>query len=237
MSDARPCTLALIALMALSCARPGAEQRAHGADPAADIARDRPERLVVPLAGVGAGAFTLEEVALERAKLPHAAAPPPHVEPSAPRPGVGATLELPPPPAEPGEPPATSEPEAERPDARTLVPPIPRGAPGVASGGSRTRGTRPQGRVQHGWGRVTLDVRVDERGEVSDALLVETDADSLTVLAALDAASRLTYHPALLGGRPVAVWTRQRFEVERGGPREVRVTRLKAGSGGPGEAP
>jgi hypothetical protein len=229
--------LALIALVALSCARPRAEQRAPRTDPAADIARDRPERLVVPLAGAwvpvrstGQGMFTLEEVAIERAKLPHAAAPPPHVEPSAPRPGGGATLELPPPPAEPGEPPATSEPEANGPDARTLVPPIPRGAPGVVSGGS---GIRPK----HGWGRVTLDVRVDERGEVSDALLVETDADSLTVLAALDAASRLTYHPALLGGRPVAVWTRQLFEVERGGPRILRGTRPKAGSGEPGGAP
>jgi hypothetical protein len=228
--------LALIALVALSCARPRAEKRAQGTDPAAEIARDRPERLVVPLAGAGDGVFTLEEVAIERAELPHAAAPPPHVEPSAPRPGGGATLDLPPPPAEPGEPPAKSGPEAESPDARTLVPPIPRGAPGVASGGSGTRGTRPQGRVRHGWGLVTLDVRVDERGEVSDALLVETDADSLAVLAALDAASRLTYHPALLGGRPVAVWTRQRFEVERGGPRELRRARPKAGSGGPGEA-
>jgi len=222
MSEARPFILALIALVALSCARPRAEKRAPGTDPAAEIARDRPERLVVPLAGAGDGVFTLEEGAIERAELPRAAAPPPHVEPSAPRPGGGATLDLPPPPAEPGEPPANSEPEAESPDARTLLPPIPRGAPGVVSGGSG--------------GRVTLDVRVDERGEVSDALLVEADADSLAVLAALDAASRLTYHPALLGGRPVAVWTRQRFEVERGGPRELRRAPPKAGSGGPGEA-
>ena len=181
---------------------------------------------MVPLAGAGAGMFTLERVAIERADLPHAAAPPPNVEPSAPRPG-GATLELPPPPAEPGEPPATSELQADSPDARSLAPPIPRGAPSVVSDGPGTR-------AKHGWGRVTLDVRVDERGEVSDALLVDSDADSLTVLAALDAASRLTYHPALLGGRPVAVWTRQLFEVKRGGPRERRGTRAKAGSG---EAP
>src|SRR5262249_36100952 len=83
-------------------------------------------------------------------------------------------------------------------------------------------------------GRVTLDVRVDDRGDVSDAVLVETDADSLTVDAAIASAKRLRFHPALLGGRPIAVWTRQTFDVAGGGrgrrrPRRAGLTRVPAG--------
>jgi hypothetical protein len=63
---------------------------------------------------------------------------------------------------------------------------------------------------------VTLDVRVDETGAVSDVALVETDADSLTVLAATKAALASRYYPALLGARRVAVWTRQVFELSPG---------------------
>jgi hypothetical protein len=40
-------------------------------------------------------------------------------------------------------------------------------------------------------------------------LLVSSEGDSLTISAATDAALAVRYHPALLGGRPVAVWTRQ----------------------------
>ena len=67
----------------------------------------------------------------------------------------------------------------------------------------------------HG-GSVTLGVRVDETGEVSDVQLVETDADSTTVLAVSNASLALRYYPALLGTRHVAVWTRQVFQVAPG---------------------
>lgn len=113
-----------------------------------------------------------------------------------------ATLDLPPPPAEVAEPPAGTTPEPPAPGEPELKPPIARGLPRLARGG---RG-----------GRVTLDVRVDENGDVSDVELVETDADSLTVRAANDAAFALRYYPALLGERRVAVWTRQVFAVARG---------------------
>lgn len=103
--------------------------------------------------------------------------------------------------AEPGEPPAPA-PEASSPDTASLKPPIARGLPSLPSGG---RG-----------GRVTLDVRVDETGEVSDVELVETDADSATVIAATRAAFGVSYHPAVLGKRRVAVWCRQVFDVKRG---------------------
>ena len=112
-----------------------------------------------------------------------------------------APLELPPPAPEPGEPPAP-EPMASEPDTAGLKPPIARGLPLLPSGG---RG-----------GRVTLDVRVDESGEVTDVELVETDADSATVAAAKRAAFELRYHPAVLGSRHVAVWCRQVFDVKRG---------------------
>lgn len=146
------------------------------------IERDRPERLVLPLAPPGAGRVAYVGVAPARAKL-----------------------DLPPAPALVAEPPPSAgletpaEPESA---ALQLKPPIPRGNPRAPSGG---RG-----------GRVTLDVRVDEAGEVSDVELVETDTDSLTVLAATNAARAQRYYPALLGGRHVAVWTRQVFDLTRG---------------------
>ncbi len=113
-----------------------------------------------------------------------------------------AALDLPPPPADAGEPPAPAAPAPTDPASLELKPPIPRESPRTPSGG-------------HG-GRVTLDVRVDETGAVSDVVLVETDADSLTVLAATNAALASRYYPALLGARRVAVWTRQVFELSPG---------------------
>ena len=113
-----------------------------------------------------------------------------------------ASLDLPPPPADVAEPPASAAAEPSEPSPLQLKPPIPRGSPRVVASG---RG-----------GKVALDVRVDETGAVSDVALVETDADSLTVLAATNAALALRYYPALLGERRVAVWTRQVFEVTRG---------------------
>lgn len=110
-----------------------------------------------------------------------------------------ASLDLPPPAAEPAEPPPLETPPA--PDAPILRPPIARGLPVVPRGG---RG-----------GRVMLDVRVSEAGEVTDVELVESDADSLTIEAARSAAWALRYHPAVLGAERVAVWCRQVFEVAR----------------------
>jgi len=158
---------------------------------AAAIALDRPERPLVPLAGT----FRLERVAIERSRLQHEASPPQvEVKPAEPQP--------PPPSAVPAEPPSSEPSGAAAREERELKPPIPRGEPPKIAAG---RG-----------GHVTLDVRVDENGEVSDALLVEADADSLGVLAAIEAAESVRYHPALLGGRPTAVWTRQVFGVGRG---------------------
>jgi hypothetical protein len=150
------------------------ESRAPGVD-SARIAADRPERLVMPFAPPAAGQVVVERVAPLR-----------------------ASLDPPPPAAEPAEPPPGATPPAE---AAVLQPPIARGLPVVPRGG---RG-----------GRVTLDVRVSETGEVTDVELVESDADSLTIDAAKRAAWALRYHPALLGAERVAVWCRQVFEVER----------------------
>jgi len=194
MRRAWPLLTIALGLGPIACSRTTHERPPAPADTAANaILRDRPPTLVVPLGGARVGSLIVSSVALKRGDLPPA---PTDVAPAA---GLGA---LPPPAAEPGEPPEPSTGgAASSDDARELKPPIPRGAPELVQGG---RG-----------GRVTLDVRVDENGDVSDALFVESDADSLTVSAATGAALRMRFHPALLGGRPVAVWTRQVFAVQR----------------------
>src|SRR5262245_35954461 len=183
-----PC-LVLMLMTLGSCTRASRDRARVPPDSsiAAAIARDRPASLVVPLSGEGT--LTLARVAIDRASLARDTGPPVEVTPPA-----GAP-ELAPPSVEPSEPPAPAANEPASRAALELKPPIPRGAPALVSGG---RG-----------GRVTLDVRVDEQGDVSDALLVESDADSLTVEAATAAALAMRYHAALLGGKPVAVWTRQ----------------------------
>ncbi len=185
--------LAVLAVALAGCARaPQGTTSGIAGDSlsdAAHIAADRPERLLMPQAPPGPGEMVIERVAPMRAglELPPAALefPPP-------------ALELPPPPAEPGAEPAAAEAAVE---LASLKPPIARGLPRVVLGG---RG-----------GLVTLDVRVDEHGEVSDVELVESGADSLAVAAALAAASEIRYHPALLGERRVAVWCRQVVHVLR----------------------
>ena len=111
-----------------------------------------------------------------------------------------AELDLPPPPVEPGDPDSLPRltPVADDP---ALKPPIARGLPQLVRAG--------------GGGKVTLDVRVDEEGEVSDVDVVTSDADSLTVAAATAAAYATRYHPAMRGERRVAVWCRQVFDVKR----------------------
>ncbi len=68
----------------------------------------------------------------------------------------------------------------------------------------------PPAEARAGW--VELDVRVDEAGTVSDALWAGGSADSAGVAAARACALGMRFYPALRGGRPVAVWCRQRFD-------------------------
>jgi len=110
-----------------------------------------------------------------------------------------ASLDPPPPEATPAPPPEAAPPPAGN---AALQPPIPRAAARLVL--AHARG-----------GSVELDVRVDERGEVSDVEPVGGDADSATVAAVVAAAYAMPWYPALLRGRPVAVWCRQRFEVAR----------------------
>lgn len=186
-------------LLAAGCVRlePAASGSAPDSSTAHAIARDRGERLMMPLEPAGSGRVTLQGVAEARTDLPA-------------RPALaGSTVEPAPPTAEwvlpagePADVPDLATPNETESRSHDLKPPIPRGAPVVPSGG---RG-----------GEVTLDVRVDENGEVTDVERVESDADSATVHAASAAAFTTRYHPALLGARPVAVWTRQTFVVRRG---------------------
>jgi len=59
---------------------------------------------------------------------------------------------------------------------------------------------------------VDLDVRVDESGDVSDALWAGGSEDSMLVAAAIGSALAMRFYPALRGEQPVAVWCRQRFD-------------------------
>ena len=184
--------LLCMCLGVFSCSRTSHEAGSQAtSQPAADsaaIARDVPERIAMPLAPEGSGRMVVERVGVARMGVTR-------VDPTE------APLDLSPPAAEPGEPPVATA-GSEAPDTASLKPPIASGLPQLPKGG---RG-----------GRVTLDVRVDEQGEVSDVELVETDADSATVAAATRAAYDVRYHPALLGTRRVAVWCRQVFDVKRG---------------------
>ena len=116
-----------------------------------------------------------------------------------------AALELALPSADPAPPPV-SDPDASAREGLAidddLRPPIARSTSALTLKGAR-----------RGW--VELDVRVDEQGEVSDAVVVEAMADSATQAAAVEAAYAVRFHPATQRGRPVAVWCRQRFEVGR----------------------
>ena len=184
--------LVLLCLGVCACSRTsheaGSQATSRLAADSAAIARDAPERIVMPLAPEGSGRMVVERVGVARMGVTLVAP-------------TEAPLDLAPPVAEPGEPPVASA-VLEPPDTSSLKPPIARGLPTLPRGG---RG-----------GRVTFDVRVNEDGEVSDVELVETDADSATVAAATRAAYDVRYHPALLGTQRVAVWCRQVFDVKRG---------------------
>jgi TonB family protein len=70
------------------------------------------------------------------------------------------------------------------------------------------RGRAPGGRAE----AVELDVRVSDAGEVTDARWAGGSADTALVAAAIACARTMRFHPALLAGKPVTVWARQRFE-------------------------
>ncbi len=188
----------LLMLLLTCCARRETAAQAAPPDSAAAraIAQDRAERLVLPLAPAGAGRVTLQAVAEARSALAPLTLAPAPIEPAP------TALDPALPAGEPASLPEPAAGAAAEPDALALKPPIARGAPRLPSGG---RG-----------GRVTLDVRVDESGDVSDVELVESDTDSATVHAATEAAFATRYHPAQLGTRRVAVWTRQQYDVRRG---------------------
>lgn len=112
---------------------------------------------------------------------------------------VGAPLPEP----EPGVPEAPEAAPSPPASDDELRPPLPRGATVV-----KLRAAR------RGW--VELDVRVDERGEVTDAIPVGGEADPATVAAATEAAFAQRWYPATHRGEPVAVWCRQRFEAGPG---------------------
>lgn len=101
--------------------------------------------------------------------------------------------------------PAADAPSPDAPPGLTvdpgLKPPIPRT-------GAALRLRAPRGDPA----TVELDVRVDERGSVSEALWAGGSADPALVRAAIESARGMRYHPALRAGRPVAVWCRQRFD-------------------------
>jgi TonB family protein len=65
--------------------------------------------------------------------------------------------------------------------------------------------------------RVELDVRVDETGRVSDASWAGGSADTALSAAARRCALAMRFYPALRGGKPVAVWCRQRFDLGSAG--------------------
>jgi len=70
-------------------------------------------------------------------------------------------------------------------------------------------------RLPRGVSFVELDVRVDESGAVSEARWAGGSEDSVLVRSATECARRMRFLPALRGGNPVAVWSRQRFEFRR----------------------
>jgi outer membrane biosynthesis protein TonB len=84
--------------------------------------------------------------------------------------------------------------------AEDLKPPILRSAPALVIPSHAPRA------------EVELDVRVDESGEVSDALWAEGSTDPELVAAATACALGMRFYPALQEGRPIAVWCRQRFD-------------------------
>ncbi|HVP14396.1 MAG TPA: energy transducer TonB, partial [Terriglobales bacterium] len=72
------------------------------------------------------------------------------------------------------------------------------------------RGPRPARGV------VELQVRVDEKGAVSEVAWTGGSSDTALVGAARRCALGMRFEPAQRGGRPVAVWCEQRFDFGTG---------------------
>jgi hypothetical protein len=110
---------------------------------------------------------------------------------------------------------APPEPAPEAPEAELPAPPTLEVDPGLKPPLLRTPAALevPAGARR---GFVELDVHVDEAGRVSGARWAGGSADSAQVGAATRCALAMVFYPALRGGRPVAVWCRQRFDF-RGG--------------------
>jgi TonB family protein len=113
-----------------------------------------------------------------------------------------AAIDAPLPAAEPGAaPPDTSPPPALPVDPR-LKSPILKNATPLAVPPARGRGAAA----------VELDVQVSDAGDVTDVRWAGGSEDPALVAAASACARSMRFHPALLSGRPVSVWCRQRFE-------------------------
>jgi outer membrane biosynthesis protein TonB len=113
-----------------------------------------------------------------------------------------AAIEAPLPAAEPAAPPPDTTAPPAPPIDPALKPPILRSAARLFLPASRS--TRAEA--------VELDVRVSDAGDVLEARWAGGSADTALADAAIACARSMTFHPALLGGRPVSVWCRQRFE-------------------------
>lgn len=186
---ARWCSFLLAALVACGCG--------HGSRPAREAGRSRD----LPVTVIGDSAESGSLPVARPGGRPVAHVTLVRIAPT--RAEIGAALPEPEPAA-----PAAGEAAPERstespaPDD-DLRPPLPKSAATL-----RLHALRP--------GFVELDVRVDEEGDVTDAIPTGGDADSASVFAATEAALGQRWYPATRRGRPVAVWCRQRYEVGPG---------------------
>ena len=192
MSLAREIFLAVTIVVALS----GCDRRSAGRD-------ELPRAIPVSVLADSGGSSALRVAPPDVARAPGQPVPTPGVPPA------GVWLDRVTPGSHPVEPPLpeaapdTSPPQPTPAGLETsdrLEPPIPRNV-----GVLRT----PPGRRG---GRVDLDVRVDQMGDVIQTRWAGGDSDSARVRAAIECARSMTFYPALLHGRPVEVWCRQRFE-------------------------
>ena len=113
-----------------------------------------------------------------------------------------AAIDAPLPAAEPGAAPPDTSPPPALPVDPHLKSPILKSAAALAVPPARGRGAEA----------VELDVQVSDAGEVTDVRWAGGSGDTARVAAASACARSMTFHPALLGGKPVSVWCRQRFE-------------------------
>ena len=114
-------------------------------------------------------------------------------------PAPAGVLDPPLPPAAPDSV-ASPEPHATNEPARLLPPILRRPATVVPPPGLTQRVT------------IYLEVRVDVQGRVIDVQWAGGAADSSLVRAARECAATMAFYPALMAGKPIEVWCRQRFD-------------------------